>query len=141
MKKNILIGIAVSIASLAQAVTITSNTSFSAPNAYIIQTAYTLDPNLNYIGASITFNNVTFTHSGGDYTLNYDLLNGSYKPGTLTPKNNSEWSDYFTTATGSNGKLLYNAYILGGKVFSYQGQTIPTWTTDFNSTALKDILS
>jgi len=150
MKKIILIGITVGIASLAQAVTtplpvaITGlPASISGPNAYIFQTHVTLDPTLNYIGASINFNGVKFTVGGGDDTLNYDLINGTYTAKTISdngPKNETE--DYFQNNSPYNGKVSSTelvADVLGAKTFTV-GQT-QTWSTAFSSAALADILS
>jgi len=115
MKKLILIGITVGIASLAQAVTITLPSSISGPNAYIFKTTYTLDPTLNYIGASITFKSVKFTATGGDNTLNYDLLNGAYNAQTITDNGaNNETVDYFQNHSPYSTHLD----VLGSKTFS-----------------------
>jgi hypothetical protein len=144
MKKLMLAGIVVGIAGISQAVTITLPSSLSYPNAYIIKTTYTLDSTLNYIGASITFNNVKYTVAGGNNTLNYDLLNGNYAAATLN-NNTDEYHDYFQNHTPYSANLD----VLGGKVFYVPGTggygkpyyDTESWTTTFSDQALADILN
>jgi hypothetical protein len=151
MKKTILIGITVGIASLAQAVTTPLPVAISGlpasingPNAYIFQTKVTLDPTLNYIGATINFTGVKFTATGGDDTLNYDLINGTYSAKTITDNSSkNETEDYFQNNAPYNGKVGSTselvADVLGAKVFTLN-QT-QTWSSTFSSAALADILT
>jgi hypothetical protein len=144
MKKIVLIGLTVGIANLVQAVTITLPSSISFPDATIVQTAYTLNPALNYTGASITFNNVKYTVTGGDNTLNYDLLNANYAAGVVgnSVNNSSEFSDFFQTTSPYKNTTPnpHNLDVLGGQVFTSLNQT-QSWTTTFSGQALTDILN
>lgn len=100
MKKLILIGITVGIASLAQAnsITITSSTTtIHGGTAYIDQTTFAdviLAQNQQITSAYLTFSTMQMTGQGVYDTVYYDLING--KNGTTTLPTGGEYSsDWF----------------------------------------------
>ena len=152
MKKLILIGTMVGIASLAQAVVIPTSynitglpDTISGPDAYIFKTLATLDPTLNYSGATLTFSSVKLTATGGDNTLNFDLLNGSgtsYNAQTIVDNliidPQAESQDYFQHHSPySTHSDVIGA---GGQVFTLN-QTITQLTETFSTAAFNDLIS
>ena len=150
MKKLILIGATVGIASLAQAVPqLTYNINvgtISGPNSYIYNTVAALDPTQNYLSATLSFNNVSFTAAGGDDTLNYDLLNVNTATshfadtGTSTQTEGQDWFEhngYNYDKIGASSKLFAAPFINSHGVTIYDTES---WTETFSSTALADLL-
>ena len=147
MKKLILIGIAVGIASWAQATSIgngTYNITISNTNiihggtAYIDETTFTavtLANNQQITGAYLTFSSMNMTGQGVYNTVYYDLING--KNGTTTLSTGGEYSyDWFTTATSYSGSLDQ----IGSQSFTQLNYKIIGVTTpNFSNKALGDL--
>lgn len=150
MKKTILASFMAGIASWVQADTIlpiSVPSSINGPNAYIVQTAMTLDTSVLYTGAVIKFTGVTLTQTGPPNTLFYDLLNGNYSAKTIG--NTGESSDYFRTKSpydkdmdilGSEQFSAPTPIKKKGKIIGYNYDT-ETWSTDLSGTALTDLLT
>jgi hypothetical protein len=143
MKKLILIGVTLGIVSLAKATPIPQLTysinvgTISGPNSYIYNTVAALDPTQNYLSATLSFSGVKLTATGGDNTLNYDLLNVNTATthfadtGTSTQTEGQDWFEH--------NSYNYDKIGASAKVFSLN-QT-QSWNETFSSTALADLLS
>jgi hypothetical protein len=138
MKKLMIIGVAVGIASLAQAASITLPTGDQIVGTesyvYLINSASGLGAGTQITSASLTFNNIELTASGDvPNVLFYDLINGDYATQTI---NSGETSgDYF-----QNNAPYKNAGVtvaLGSTDFTLD-KTV-SWTYTFTGTALADL--
>jgi len=150
MKKFILIGITVGIASLAQASSITilpTGSQITGTKSYIYQESIAIGTLIS--SASISFSSITLTASGSlPNTLFYDLINGNY--GTKTISSGETSYDYFQNTSPYNGKGISDS--LGSKTFAapvpiynsrhqITGYTYDTesWTYTFTGLALTDL--
>ncbi len=152
MKAFILVGVAVGIASLAQAGSITilgSGSEITGTQSYIYQESIAAGTQIS--SASISFSSIELLAGGSvPNTLFYDLINapsttGAYATQTLTgPGTGESYTDYFQNYSPYNGKGISDQ--LGSTTFTapywYNGHKVydtQTWTYTFTGQALTDL--
>jgi len=133
-----LIGVALGIASLAQAGSITIPTGGTIVGTesylYLINSASGLGAGTKITSASLTFNNIELTQSGSaPNVIFYDLVNGNYA--TQTINSGETTGDYFQNNAPYNGSGVTVA--LGSKAFTLDNPI--SWTYTFTGTALTDL--
>ncbi len=142
MKKLILIGITVGIASLAQANTIaitSSSTTIHGGTAYIDQKTFThviLAQNQQITSAYLTFSSMQMTGQGVYDTVYYDLING--KNGTTTISTGGEYN--YDWLQSNPSKYSGSLDQIGSQYFSQLNQTLNNVQSPYFSTqALSDL--
>ena len=102
MKKLMLIGITIGIASLAQATTITnaSNTTLYGNNAYLYQVQINLPTGYLINDATLSFNNIV---GANGYVIYSDLI--KLDNSTATPSDSDASGDYFPNTSPYKGNL------------------------------------
>ena len=128
MKKLILIGITVGIASLAQAtsVTLNSGTSLNGNYAYLYQVSpITLSSTQTITSATLFFTSIV---GASGYVIYSDLIKLNNSP--ATPYDGNVEPDYFQMNS-------YNLDVLG--TFNFTSTTAQSWSYVFNSTQLQDL--